>query len=65
MVTNNTVSLFYWSILMTGISSSRVYFIVMIGKDIEDLRVRIKFSAMVHEDILVFHERAMDLQPLT
>ena len=65
MVTNNTVSLFYWSILMTGISSSRGYFIVMIGKDIEDLRVRIKFSAMVHEDILVFHERAMDLQPLT
>ena len=39
MVTNNTVSLLYWSILMRGISSSRMYVIVMIGKDVENIRI--------------------------
>ena len=41
IVTNNTVSLFDWSILMRGIGSSRGDFTVMIGKDVEDIMIRI------------------------
>ena len=61
MVTNNTVSLFYWSILMSRIGSSRVNFIVMVGKDVEDIRIRLFFFTLVHEHILIFDERSMDL----
>ena len=57
MVTNNTMSSFYWSILMRRISSSRVYFIVIIGKDVEDIRIRIKLSTLVHKDIFIFHPK--------
>ena len=54
MITNNLVSVFDWSILMRGISSSRMDFILMLGKDVDDIRIRIKSIALVHEDIFVF-----------
>ena len=65
MITNNTVSAYDWSILIRGIRSSRMYFTVMIGKDVKDIRIRIKLFALVHKDIFVFHERPIDLQSLT
>ena len=41
MVTNETVGSFDWSILMRGIGSSWMDFIVVIGEDVEDLMFRI------------------------
>ena len=53
MITNNLVSAFDWAILMRGISPSRMDFILMIGEDVDNIRIRIKLTALVHEDIFV------------
>ena len=54
MVTNNLVSVFDWSILMRGISSSRMDFIAMIDKDVDAIRINIKLTALVQEYIFIF-----------
>ena len=54
MTTNNLVSAFDWAVLMRGISSSRMDFISMLGKDVDNIRIRIKLTALDHEDIFVF-----------
>ena len=61
MISNNLVNKFYWSILMRRISVSRMDFVSMLFKDIDNIRVRIKFAYLIHENILVFQIRAMDV----
>ena len=63
MITNDTVSTLDWSILMRRIGFSRMNLIVMIYKHVKDIRITIKLTTLVHEYILVSHERAMTLQP--
>ena len=65
MIANDTMGTFDWSILIRGIGSSWTHSIVMICKHVMDIRVNIKLSTLVHKYILVFHKKAMDLQPLT
>ena len=63
MVTDNTMSPLDWTILMGRIRTSRMDFIVMTAKNINNIRISPEFTTLIHEDILVTKSRSMDLQP--
>ena len=65
MITNNSVSAFNWAVLMRRIGASRMDFISMLRKDVDNTRVRIEFTTLIHENILIFQIRAVNVKPIT
>ena len=61
MISNNSVSAFYQSIVMRRISSSRMNFIMMVCEYIENVRLSIQLTILIKEYILVLKNRAIDL----
>ena len=60
MITDSLMSVFNRNILVRWISTSRVNFIVMISKDVEDVRISPKLSTLVKKDMLVSTNRTVD-----
>ena len=53
MITDNAVSAFNRAVLMRGIGACRMNFISMFCKDIDNIRVRIKFATLIHKNIFI------------
>ena len=63
-ITDSSMGMFDRTILMIGIGSSRMNFIVMVCKYIQNVKISIQLTTFVKEYILVLNNRAIDLYSL-